>query len=112
MVVLVCARLFGLERCCVCEEFRLEGYEEFGIQLRMRVNICLRVLLILVCSTNLEGVVVPGDTGPRLDDVFASLEYILALHDKLECGICMLLPGQGANNSRVTKNVSQGKMSH
>jgi hypothetical protein len=93
VVVLLCARLFGLERCCVCEEFGVEGYEEFGIQLRMRIRIGLRVLLILISSTNLEGVVVPGDTGPRLDDVLASLEYILALHDKLEYGLCVLLPG-------------------
>jgi len=112
VVVLVCARLFGLQRCCVCEEFGVEGYKQFGIQLRMRVKVGLRVSMILICSTNLEGIVVPGDTGPRLDDVLASLEYILALHDKLECGFCMLLPGQGANNSRVTKDVSQGKMGH
>jgi hypothetical protein len=81
VVVLLYAMLFRLERCCICEEFRVEGYEEFGIQLRMRVNIGLRVLLVFICSTNLEGIIVLGDTGPRLDDVLASLEYILALHE-------------------------------
>jgi hypothetical protein len=68
--------------------------------------------LILIRSTNLEGVVVPEDTGPRLDDVLASLEYILALHDELECGLCRSIRRQGANDSRVTKYVSLGKTSH
>jgi hypothetical protein len=63
----------------------------------------------LICRTNLKRVVVPRDTRPRLDDVLASLEYILALHDKLECGFCVFLPGQGANNSRLSKDVSQGR---
>ena len=75
----------------------------------MRVKIGLRISLVLVRSTNLEGIVVPGDTGPSLDDVLASLEYILALHDKLECGFCKPLPGQGANNSRVTKRCQSRK---
>jgi len=109
VVVLVCAMYFGLQSCSVCEEFGVEGYEELGIQLCMRVEIGLGVLLILIRSANLEGVVVPGDTGPRLDDVLASLEYILALNDKLECGFYTFLHTQGANNSRVTKYVSLGK---
>ena len=50
MVVLVCAMHVGLERRCVCEEFGVEDYEEFGIQLRMRVKIGLRVLLVVLTS--------------------------------------------------------------
>ena len=33
-------------------------------------------------------------------------------HDKLECGLCMFMPRQGANDCRVTKYVSLGKKSH
>jgi len=109
VVVLICAMHFGLQSCSICEEFGVEGYEELGIQLCMRVEIGLGVLLIKLICTNLEEVIVPGDTRPRLDDVFASLEYILALNNKFECGFYMFLHTQGANNSRVTKYVSLGK---
>ena len=94
MVVLVCAMHFGLERPSVCEEFGVEDYEEFGIQLRMRVKICLRVLLILVRSTNLEGVVVPGDTGPRLMTSLQALSIYSLFTTSLNVGSAFLYVGK------------------
>ena len=38
VVVFLCTTFFGLEGCCVVEEFGVEGYEEFWVQLRMEVN--------------------------------------------------------------------------
>jgi hypothetical protein len=39
MIVFFCATFFGLERCSVGDEFGVEGYEEFGVQLCMEVKI-------------------------------------------------------------------------
>lgn len=106
MRFLLCELGFGLQIGSIGQEGGIEGDENFWVELLMSVNISSKSY---ICEPYFEGICMPRNTRPRLDDILASLEDISTLDDQLEFRFLDGGLTNGANDAAQSKTLQQNQ---